>query len=170
MLGLYIFAFVIGLYKISGDYYMKKTYDSFSNNDWKSMEKNAFKTINTFYRLDPTVIPAKWYQALALSMQGRYKESLPLYEEALKENPYQYEVLNNLASNYEILGNHTKAIALYKKALAIAPLFEESSLNLASVYYNQNNIDSALFFTLQVSIDSVRKNHLLKLINQKTIK
>jgi len=41
-------------------------------------------------------------------------------------------------------GEIDKAIPLYKKAINISPTFKVAFLNLTAVYFNQNQIDSAL--------------------------
>jgi tetratricopeptide (TPR) repeat protein len=78
------------------------------------------------------------------------------FEEAYSINPYHVHVLNNLASTYEQKGGHENSIKFYKKALAVAPNFEEAWLNLCAVYFNLGQIDSA--YQALVNIDPATKN------------
>ena len=64
--------------------------------------------------------------------------------------------MNNLASTYEVKGEHENAITFYKKAVAIAPNFEEAWLNICAVYFNLGQIDSA--YQALTHIDTNTKN------------
>ena len=75
-------------------------------------------------------------------------------------NPYHIHVLNNLATSYEIKGNHEMAIDMYNRAILISPKFDEALLNLSAVYYNNGNIDSASSIISRVNSLSKNEKYL----------
>lgn len=54
-----------------------------------------------------------------MARKGLWKEAKYRWEQALKENPQDWRLLNNLAVAEEVLGNPKKAKELYKKALSL---------------------------------------------------
>ena len=65
------------------------------------------------------------------------------FKKAHKAHPYHIHVLNNLATCYEMEGNHNEAIYYYKKALEIFPQFEDALINLGATYYNSGRYEEA---------------------------
>jgi tetratricopeptide (TPR) repeat protein len=105
-----------------------------------------------FYQTDPTSTPLAWYTGLAwFRMNDPVKASL-YFREALKYNPYHIHVLNNLASSCVSLGENDYAIGYYKKAVTIAPNFDEAWLNLCAVYYNQKQYEKAYGALIKVNL------------------
>jgi tetratricopeptide (TPR) repeat protein len=51
--------------------------------------------------------------------------------------------LNNLATCYELQGNHDEAIKYYNKALKLYPQFDETLINLGATYYNTGRYEEA---------------------------
>ena len=76
--------------------------------------------------------------------QNARQRALKDFKEAHKVHPYHEHVLNNLASSYEITGNHTKAKQFYLEALRVNPTFKEVRINLAAILYNEKNYIQAL--------------------------
>lgn len=67
------------------------------------------------------------------------------FEEVLKSDPKNYQVLGDLATTYYYMGNPDKAIETVKKALEISPNFTTARLNYA-IYlaYGKNNAIEAI--------------------------
>lgn len=101
------------------------------------------KAYSSFYMMDPVSTPLKWYSGSALFNLGKYNEALVDLNQARELNPYHIHVLNNLASCYEMLGDHSSAIKFYREAVAIAPNFEDAWLNLCAIYFNLHELDEA---------------------------
>ena len=68
-------------------------------------------------------------------------------------------IINNIATCYELKGERTKAIQYYKKALAISPRFEEASVNLSAVLYNENQYEEALDVLLRCNFAKDKKKY-----------
>jgi tetratricopeptide (TPR) repeat protein len=65
------------------------------------------------------------------------------FQSAYQDNPNHVHVLNNLATMYEMKGNHQEAIKLYSRAIEISPKFEDAIINLAAVQYNLGHTSEA---------------------------
>ena len=107
------------------------------------MIDEADKAQNTFYNIDPMSAPICWYAGVANFALNNLKEAKINFEKAYTIHPYHIHVINNLASCYEKLNDHKKAIELYNEALKISPDFEETILNLSGSYYNSGDFEKA---------------------------
>jgi hypothetical protein len=96
-----------------------------------------------FITVDALSTPLLYYKAEAEFMQQDYNAALRDNLEALKADPNHFFTLNNTGSCYVNLGNLSMGKVFYRRALAISPNFEEALLNLAAVYFNQKQLDSA---------------------------
>jgi Flp pilus assembly protein TadD len=56
-----------------------------------------------------------------MARKGFWREALFRYEKASREKPNDAQIQNNLAVAYESIGDTTRALAAYKRALALAP-------------------------------------------------
>ena len=89
-----------------------------------------------FYNMSPTGIPVLWHRGIAYYELNQIELAFKDFNEAYSKHPHHIYIINNLASCYEILDNHQKAIEYYNKVLQISPKFEEALINLSAVYYN----------------------------------
>jgi O-antigen ligase len=96
-----------------------------------------------FADLDPTATPLNWYKGVAQFSLQHVDEALQSFRAAYSAHPNHLYVLNNLATCHELKGDHAQAIALYQKALAISPRFEETLLNLSAVYFAMQDYQQA---------------------------
>jgi tetratricopeptide (TPR) repeat protein len=80
--------------------------------------------------------------------------------------------LNDLATSYEILGNHDKALKYYRKAIAISPFFTDPLLNMSIIFYNSNSLDSSYYYFQRINIYTKSNNYisLRKMILPRIIK
>lgn len=138
------------------DIHMKKALIAKENKNHTVAIKEINKANSIFYPTDPFSTPLFWYRGSAYFNLNNMDMALKDFEEAYKINPYHIHVLNNLASSYELKGEHDNAIRFYKEALAIAPNFEEAWLNLCAVYFNLGQTDSA--YQALANIDTQTKN------------
>lgn len=65
--------------------------------------------------------------------QGNYRESVLLFENAVRENPHSAECLYNLGNAYYKSGSLGKAVAAYRKALKEKPFDQDVLFNLQFV-------------------------------------
>ena len=104
----------------------------------------ALSEIDTrLYNMSPTGIPIHWFRGIAFYELNQIELAFQDFSEAYQNHPHHIYILNNLASCYEIMGDHEKAIEFYNKVLNISPNFEESIINLSAVYYNMQDYAKA---------------------------
>jgi tetratricopeptide (TPR) repeat protein len=75
-----------------------------------------------------------------LARQGKHKEAIAVYREALTLNPYLIPAYNNLANLQESLGAFDQAQATYQKAIEMAPNEPLLHFNLAVIQEKQGKI------------------------------
>lgn len=126
--------------------YTRKALEARNEKNWKNVIKWISKAESPYYLLDPTTTPIVWYRGVAYFELGKNKNALNDFKAAYKANPYHMHVINNLATAYELNGNHEDAIMLYKEALKIYPRFTDATLNVSAILYNQGKYDEALLF------------------------
>lgn len=154
----------IGFLRFRGEYFTREMYNA-------KNQANAFKIIqhglsarSFAYHLDPTSVPIEWYIGNAYSNQKNYFMANNYFKLAYKQNPYQRNVLNDLASSDAMLGNTEAAISMYTEAARISPRFDEPKLNLASIHINQNNIIAAKQCLDSIFHDSERRSRYYEII------
>ncbi|MBT3231987.1 MAG: tetratricopeptide repeat protein [Calditrichaeota bacterium] len=126
----------IGYSRLIAETQTKKALIARSNQDWEGVISGIDLAISPFYQIDPTTTPLQWYRGVAHFSKDNIDEALADFLKAHELHPNHIHVLNNLASCYEILSDHSKAIEFYTRALDISPRFEETLINLSAVYYN----------------------------------
>lgn len=155
---------VTGFARIRGESNMHKVYKYRAQGNSERMIHYCEKATSLFYQTDPTTIPINWYKGQAYFSTGRYREALSEYEKAVSISPYNHYLLNDLASAFEMVGNHKKAEDLYLEALRINPYCDDPKLNLAAIYYNAKKYKEAWKLTNEVRVNSERKEQFLNVI------
>ena len=87
--------------------------------------------------LSPNSAVAYWALGTALSVSGRLRESIPLFQKSLRLSPIPVhsQVLGSLARSYSMLGQYEEAIATYKKVLQLyGPDHLMAHVGLAMIY------------------------------------
>jgi O-antigen ligase/Tfp pilus assembly protein PilF len=136
-----------------------------NNQQWKSVIKEINKAQSPYYTLDPTTTPVIWYRGVAYYTLGETDLAFVDFQSAYKANPFHIHVLNNLATCFELKGNHEQAITLYKEAIRINPHFVDAIINLTAVLYNLKQYDQALLIIEQ----SPQKNYWKLVMRKKLI-
>jgi len=144
-----------GYQRYVSEKYTRKAIEARNNQKWEAVIQNINKAESPYYELDPTTTPIVWYRGIAYYALGKTDKAFQDFLLAYKANPYHMHVINNLATCYELKGNHERAIELYKEALKIYPDFIDALLNLSSSFYNIGRYDEALFFLE----NTVEKSH-----------
>src|SRR5687767_15826210 len=70
-------------------------------------------------------------EGLALERQGDYEAALTSYALALRDQPTNYRVLQNMAIAYSRTGRQSEAIRCYRRALEIQPKLSGAHYGLA---------------------------------------
>lgn len=86
-----------------------------------------------FFEIDPISTPVYFYTGASLLQLGKPAEALPYLEEANEIAPNHVQVLNNLAGTYYQLNRQTLADSLYRKAVWLAPKYEDALLSLCAI-------------------------------------
>jgi O-antigen ligase/Tfp pilus assembly protein PilF len=120
---------------------------------WQRIIKEVDKAYKPgIYEIDRSSTPLHWYSGVAKFSLGKQDAAFKDFKQAYELNPNHLHVLNNIATCYELKGDRSKAIKYYNKALAISPRFEEASVNLSAVLYNEKQYEEALDILLRCNI------------------
>jgi len=134
---------VDGYYRFNGEKQLKKAMIAKNNRNYALILTEINKAESPLYQMDPTSTPLPWYSGFAFFKQNKLPEAKTQFLQANALNPYHIHVLNNLASTYAFLKKSDSAIFYYKKAVKIAPNFDESWFNMSAVYFNLKEYDLA---------------------------
>ncbi len=137
------YAFFITDQKIKGESQTKKVIKDQYARRWYREIKDVDKIEGNYYSLDPYATPVAWYKGVALSQLGKFADAKVEYEKALTIHPYHIQVLNNLASCCDLLGEHKQSAIYYNRALEISPDFKDALVNLSIVYFNRGENEKA---------------------------
>lgn len=165
LFGLILLSVYVGYKRFEGEKCLVGIYRDRANNNWNGLIEKAEAIKSPFYTLDPTSMPIDWYVGVAYFSKNENEKAFQSFSRANEISPYNFHVLNNLASTYENLGNSKKAIQYYNEALRINPYFDEAKLNLSAVYFNENHVDKAIEI-LHKCLPSLRKEEYLKICKE----
>ena len=143
-LALVIPALLLSIQRFVAEHHEKDLLQARIDQNWNGV----LSEFNQIYKprlltLDALATSPFYYKAEAEFMLHDYNDALEDNLEALNAAPNYVCTLNNIGSCYVKLRNLSAGKVFFTRALAISPNFEESLLNLATVYYNQNELDSA---------------------------
>jgi tetratricopeptide (TPR) repeat protein len=138
-----VFSLLVSKNRYSGEKTTVQVYEAHQTSNWSELINQVDLAKNYFYEVDPVSVPIDWYKGVAQFSLGNFEEAKNSFNHAYILSPYNIHILNNLASSYEVMKQHEKAISYYQKSISISPEFEESKLNLAAVYFNSNQIENA---------------------------
>ena len=82
-------------------------------------------------------------EALALERQGDYDAALTSYRLALRDQPSNYKVLQNMAIAYTKMGQIDQAIRCYRGALQIQPKLSGAHYGLAFLLLKRGDVNDA---------------------------
>ena len=84
-------------------------------------------------------------EALALERQGDYDAALTSYRLALRDQPANYKVLQNMAIAYSKTGQMDEAIRCYRRSLEIEPRLSGAHYGLAFLLLKRGDASDAAF-------------------------
>ncbi|HRG59778.1 MAG TPA: O-antigen ligase family protein [Bacteroidia bacterium] len=160
------YALKVGVSRFNSEIHLHKAYTARSNGAWQNTIDEIEKAENSNYNIDPMCTPLRWYSGSAHYNLGNQELAFADFSKAYQINPHHVHVINNLATAYEIKGNHIVAIDLYKKAIHISPSFEEAKTNLCATYFNAGQKQNAFieFQKLKVDTSDLKYRKMLNLI------
>jgi hypothetical protein len=133
----------IGLFQFRSETHVLNTLRARQKSQWKSLIREVDRANTTHFPLDHTATPLLWYRGVANFSLDSMDTAFRDFQSAYQDNPNHVHVLNNLATMYEMKGNHQEAIKLYSRAIEISPKFEDAIINLAAVQYNLGHTSEA---------------------------
>jgi len=84
-------------------------------------------------------------EGLALERQGDYEAALTSYQLALRDEPTNHRVLQNMAIAFSRTGRLTEAIRCYRRALEIQPKLSGAHYGLAFLLLRRGETSDAAF-------------------------
>ena len=82
-------------------------------------------------------------EALVLERQGDYDAALTSYRLALRDQPNDLKVLQNMAIAFSRTGRHDEAVRAYRKALEIDPMLAGAHYGLAFLLLKRGETEGA---------------------------
>lgn len=120
--------------RIQGELELQQVHASNQRNNYAQSLLHAQKAYQKpFFEIDPVSTPIHFYTGASLLQLGRLAEALPYLEEANELAPNHVQVLNNLAGAYYQLNRQTLADSLYRRAVWLAPKYEDALLSLCAI-------------------------------------
>ena len=156
---------VIGIYRYKGEYYTRKMYDQKKIGNNVGVLQYGKKALNFAYSIDPTSLPVKWYIANSYAIIEIFSQSKINFIAAKKVNPYNRNVLNDLASAYVNTNQIDSAIYYYLEASRISPRFDDPKLNLVTIYFNKKDFKKADSCLQKLLHDSERRTKYQTMVN-----
>jgi tetratricopeptide (TPR) repeat protein len=156
-LSITLFAVYVGYVRYNGEIHATNAIRYKVKNNWPMVIKEINKAYDIhYYEIDNTSTPLLWYRGLAYFQQNQIEKALVDFKQAYKVNPNHIHTLNNIGTCYGNLGEMEKAKEFYNKVLALYPTNKESRMNLAIIYFNENQFTQSLDIILQSRIDHYR--------------
>ncbi len=165
-----IYSITVSYFRLKGEYHALKMLHDKNDKNWFGTIAEAKKAENYFYKIDNTSIPLKWYEGIGNFNENQLLEAENCFVDAYQNNPYNIQVINNLASVFQANGKLDKAIKHYNEALKISKNFDEAKLNLAALYYNKKDFSKAFTLINEVDVNSTNpkyQTYLVPILNSK---
>lgn len=160
------YALKVGISRFKSETHLRKAYAARANGAWQNTINEIEKAETEYYNIDPMCTPLRWYSGSAHYNLGNQELAFADFNKAYQVNPNHVHVLNNLATSYEIKGDHNSAIVLYKQALKISPNFKDAQYNLSATYFNAGKKQDAFqqFEQIEVDTTNIKYKQMLNLI------
>lgn len=154
----------LGYNRYEAEVHLKKVMTFKEQGNHQMLINEAQSIDQRFIQLDHNAIPINWYMGNAYFNLGSYNDAINNYEHAVNLNPYNFNVLNNAGTGYILKKEYEKAIPYFMNAHRINPAFDDAKLNLASIYINLGQHQTALDWLNQLRIKSARSEQLRQII------
>ena len=105
--------------------------------------------------------------ALAYNAQNKYEEAIKVLDNAIKNDPNNIFILNNLGLVHSNLGNTKIAEEYLNRAIAIKPLFLDASITLANL---KSKMLLQVHDELVFDVENSEKEILQKIVKERNLK
>jgi len=106
---------------------------------------HALKIIKEFLHSHENSAELHYQWGHCLEDQGKYKEAINQYEQAIQIEPDHTKSLFRIAFNYDLEGDDDSAIEYYEKCTNTLPPFRNAFINLGVLYEDKGRYDDAIF-------------------------
>jgi tetratricopeptide (TPR) repeat protein len=159
------FIVIVGILRYKGEFYTRKMYDyKYSGQNLKLIAAGN-EALSFAYTFDPTSVPVNWFTGNARNALGDYKNAHKDFMTAYDFNPYNRNVVNDLASSCALCEDLDHAKKYYLEASRISPRFDDPKLNLAAIYINEKNYKKAGECLGSLFHDSERRANYQKIVD-----
>jgi O-antigen ligase len=164
---IFVFAGIIwiGYLRCKGEYFVRKMYDAKAMQKEELAIEEGYKAFSFAYTIDPTSVPIHWYTGNCYAKLGNNVNAQKDLLIAFKYNPYNRNVLNDLASSYAIAGDLEKAKKYYLESARISPRFDDPKLNLTAIYIQGKNYLAADTTLRSLFHDSEKRTQYQTMVN-----
>ena len=159
-------AIYVGMERKHSESALKLMFEQKEIGNHLQMKIHAEKAKNRFMLSDNNGIPIDWYLGLCEYNLGNVSDAHLYFESAAALHPYDFNVLNNVATTHFLAGRYENSIPIYLRALKINPHFDEMKLNLVSAYINIGDWNNAFLWVNQVETASDRSIKLKEMIQK----
>jgi len=160
-------ALVLGVYRVKGEWYGNKLLQAVNADEHEQVLELAEHAQSPFYRYIADDTPIASFQARAHYRLKNEPEFIHYSEQAYKEAPANYEVMNNYGMSLNAQRRYEEARDVLLEANTINPRFDGTIFNLAIVYYNLQKYDSAKVWIDRVHFKSEMTDHYSGVIHKK---
>ncbi len=160
-----LFMVSVGILRYKGEFYVREMY-GFKNANLNLNVLSACKSAESFaYTIDPTSLPITWYSGNANASLGNYKKAESDFKTAYDLNPYNRNVVNDLASSYAFTKNTALAKKYYEETARISPRFDDPKLNLAVLSIQEKDYKTADKWLKSLYHDSERRTNYQRIVD-----
>jgi O-antigen ligase len=139
--------------------------------NWENVIELSGRAESCWHHLDPSSVPLSYYRGLAYYQLGQLEEAEGAFQKAHRHSPYNFHVLNNLATVALEKNDVAGSLVWLREALRINPRFEDALFNLSYAYTLQGAYEQALEVLESVPGDTPKKElfreEIRKLLNDK---
>jgi len=157
----------IGGNRYVGETHLRAMIGSKESGDYQRLKKESIAARSLFYTAEHS-LPIKWYEGIADYHLQDQESAFANFSQAAEENPWNYNVLNNLGAVNFQRAQYSEAIIYYSRALAINPKMNEARLNNAAAHIRMGQLEAAKRLLDSVPGDSPQKQKLLNIIGNRT--
>jgi O-antigen ligase len=143
---LWVLALFVGRFAWSrhdAEVHLRRALEARAVQDWPRMIAQLDRIDRHFYVMDPSSAPVAWYRGVAHFEMGDTTAALADFRRALEVHPNHVHVLNNIATCQTLRGEFEDAVRTYRRAIEIAPRFEEARTNLGYLLHSMGRDQEA---------------------------
>lgn len=123
--------------------YLFKALNHQKRSEFREMQNSLVKAESSFHSIDMTGTPLSWHLGQAYYYQGNHQMAFNKYKQAVLENPFHMQALNDLGALYEAQGKHEDALSCFNRVFEINSDFPDTKMNMAALYFNTGDVEKA---------------------------